>query len=66
MTIISQVAMQDRRACCGTLNNAQYFDLEDVLEVERQALARWCQGYAARHSTIHRRPARRRVGMSWR
>lgn len=42
-------AMQDRRACCGTMNNAQYFDLEDVLEAERQALARWCQGYAARH-----------------
>jgi hypothetical protein len=47
--------MQDRRACCGTMNNAQYFDLEDVLEAERQALAHWCQGYAARHQ--HRDPA---------
>ncbi|UGQ47327.1 gluzincin family metallopeptidase [Massilia endophytica] len=41
-------ALQDRRACCGTMNNAQYFDLEGVLESERQALAKWCQGYAAR------------------
>ncbi|QBE62838.1 hypothetical protein [Pseudoduganella lutea] len=47
--------VQDRRACCGTMNNAQYFDLEDVLEAERQALARWCQGHAARHQ--HRGPA---------
>lgn len=36
-------AMQDRRACCGTMNHAEYFDLEGVLEAERQALARWCQ-----------------------
>jgi hypothetical protein len=49
-------AMQDRRACCGTLNNAQYFDLEDVLEAERQALAAWCKGYADRHE--HAQPAR--------
>lgn len=49
-------AMQDRRACCGTMNNAQYFDLEDVLEAERQALAQWCQGYATRHQ--HVEPAR--------
>jgi hypothetical protein len=48
-------AMQDRRACCGTMNHAQYFDLEDVLEAERQALARWCQGYKTRHD--HTEPA---------
>ena len=40
---------QDRRACCGTMNNAQYFELEDALEQERAELARWCQGYAARN-----------------
>lgn len=53
-------AMQDRRACCGTMNNAQYFDLEDVLEAERQALAQWCraqscQDDASRHA--HQEPA---------
>ena len=40
-------AAQDRRACCGTMNHAEYLDLHDVLEEERQALARWCHGYAA-------------------
>jgi hypothetical protein len=40
---------QDRRACCGTMNNAQYFELEDALDQERAELARWCQGYAARN-----------------
>ncbi|TWI65529.1 hypothetical protein IP91_02939 [Pseudoduganella lurida] len=45
-------AMQDRRACCGTLNNAQYFDLEGVLEAERQALAAWCKGYAGRQEHV--------------
>jgi hypothetical protein len=42
-------APQDRRACCGTMNNAQYFELEDALDQERAELARWCQGYAARN-----------------
>lgn len=41
---------QDRRACCGTMNNAQYFDLEGVLDAEREALAQWCKGYAARQA----------------
>jgi len=41
-------AVQDRRACCGTMNHAEYCDLADAaLEEERQALARWCHGYAA-------------------
>jgi hypothetical protein len=43
-------ASQDRRACCGTLNNTQYFDLESVLDEEREALARWCHGYATRQA----------------
>ena len=41
-------APQNRRACCGTMNNAQYFELEDALDLERAELARWCRGYAAR------------------
>ncbi|MFC5458331.1 hypothetical protein [Massilia niabensis] len=35
-------AMQDRRACCGTMNLAEYYNIERVLEAEAQALARWC------------------------
>jgi hypothetical protein len=42
-------ARQDRRTCCGTMNHAEYFDLEDVLDAERQALAAWCKSYGARH-----------------
>lgn len=37
---------QDRRACCGTMNHADYAELEQLLERERQALAAWCHGYA--------------------
>jgi hypothetical protein len=33
---------QDRRACCGTMNLAEYYDVERVLQAEAQALARWC------------------------
>jgi hypothetical protein len=35
-------ARQDRRACCGTMNLAEYYDVERVLDLETQALARWC------------------------
>jgi hypothetical protein len=35
-------ARQDRRACCGTMNLAEYYAVERVLEREAQALARWC------------------------
>jgi hypothetical protein len=35
-------AMQDRRACCGTMNLAEYYNIEHVLDAELQALARWC------------------------
>jgi hypothetical protein len=35
-------AVQDRRACCGTMNLAEYYDIEHVLDAESQALARWC------------------------
>ncbi|MGX4641571.1 hypothetical protein [Massilia sp. SYSU DXS3249] len=35
-------AQQDRRACCGTMNLAEYYNIERVLEAEAQALARWC------------------------
>ena len=39
-------ARQDRRTCCGTMNHAEYFALEDTLERERAALARWCAQFA--------------------
>jgi len=35
-------AQQDRRACCGTMNLAEYYNIERVLDTEAQALARWC------------------------
>jgi hypothetical protein len=38
-------ARQDRRACCGTMNHADYADMEQLLEGERAALARWCHDY---------------------
>jgi len=45
-------ARQDRRACCGTMNHAEYFDLEGVLDAERQALAAWCKNYTSRHGEV--------------
>jgi hypothetical protein len=35
-------ALQDRRACCGTMNLAEYYDVDRILDAEAQALARWC------------------------
>ncbi|MGO4477575.1 hypothetical protein AB4Z32_15110 [Massilia sp. 2TAF26] len=35
-------ARQDRRACCGTMNLAEYYEVERILDAEAQALARWC------------------------
>jgi len=35
-------AQQDRRACCGTMNLAEYYNIERVLDAEAEALARWC------------------------
>jgi hypothetical protein len=35
-------AKQDRRACCGTMNLAEYYNVERILDLEAQALARWC------------------------
>jgi hypothetical protein len=34
--------IQDRRACCGTMNLAEYYNVAHVLEAEAEALARWC------------------------
>lgn len=45
-------ARQDRRACCGTMNHAEYFDMESVLDAERQALAAWCKNYGVRHGEV--------------
>jgi hypothetical protein len=35
-------ARQDRRACCGTMNLAEYHDVERLLQAEADALAHWC------------------------
>jgi hypothetical protein len=35
-------AVQNRRACCGTMNLAEYFAVEHILDGEREALACWC------------------------
>jgi hypothetical protein len=35
-------AVQDRRTCCGTMNLAEYYNVEHVLDAETRALARWC------------------------
>ncbi len=35
-------AIQDRRACCGTMNLAEYYNVEQMLEQELQELADWC------------------------
>jgi hypothetical protein len=41
-------AVQDRRACCGTMNHAQYSTSDQELDAERAALAAWCRDYACR------------------
>ncbi|MNU10658.1 hypothetical protein D3C72_2579470 [compost metagenome] len=38
-------AVQDRRACCGTMNHAEYSESDQLLEAEREALAAWCRSY---------------------
>lgn len=38
-------AVQDRRACCGTMNHAEYSESEQELDAERAALAAWCRDY---------------------
>lgn len=35
-------ALQDRRACCGTMNLAEYYGIDHVFDAEVRALARWC------------------------
>ena len=35
-------AIQDRRACCGTMNLAEYYNVAQILDAESAALARWC------------------------
>lgn len=42
-------AVQDRSACCGTMNHAEYLALEGALDEERQALAAWCHSHGAVH-----------------
>jgi len=35
-------AVQDRRACCGTMNLPEYYNVEAILAQEVNALAQWC------------------------
>ncbi len=35
-------AVQDRRACCGTMNLAEYHDVQRLLAAELDALGAWC------------------------
>ena len=35
-------AVQDRRACCGTMNLYEYYDVEHILDGELHALSAWC------------------------
>ncbi len=39
--------VQDRRACCGTMNLAEYFNVQHLLDTELKALSHWC----ARHGS---------------
>jgi hypothetical protein len=45
-------ALQDRSACCGTMNLAEYFGVENILGDEIKLLSQWCsqvsRGGAAR------------------
>ncbi|MDB5958817.1 MAG: hypothetical protein JWP59_111, partial [Massilia sp.] len=38
-------ALQDHRACCGTMNLAEYYAIDRVLDGEMQALAKWCAAH---------------------
>jgi hypothetical protein len=38
-------ARQDRRACCGTMNLAEYYRADLLLAREAQALAHWCAAH---------------------
>ena len=38
-------AVQDRRACCGTMNLPEYYNIEAILAQEVNALAQWCAAH---------------------
>lgn len=38
-------ARQDRRACCGTMNLGEYYDVQRLIDDEARALARWCAAH---------------------
>ena len=38
-------AVQDRRACCGTMNLPEYYNIEAILAQEINALAQWCAAH---------------------
>ena len=35
-------SQQDRSACCGTMNLAEYYHVQEMLDEELKALAKWC------------------------
>ena len=39
---VAPTGVQDRRACCGTMNLLEYYNAEAVLAQEVNALAQWC------------------------
>ena len=45
-TVDADGAVQDRRACCGTMNHGEYSESDTALEAERAALAAWCRDYS--------------------
>jgi hypothetical protein len=38
-------AVQDRSACCGTMNLAEYHDVQRLLAAELDALGKWCASH---------------------
>ena len=44
-------AVQDRRACCGTMNLAEYHDVQGLLDAELQALSTWCAAHGRAEKT---------------
>ncbi len=60
-------AVQDRSACCGTMNLAEYFNVEDILDTELQALSNWCAQYGCvdgKHTNGASQPTSKENGAS--
>ena len=42
-------AVQDRRACCGTMNSAEYRDVDHIIDDELKSMSQWCKENVARN-----------------